>query len=534
MRRFAKPSSPGLIERTEALTVIDVNSGSFTRSATARETVLWTNSEAATEIARQLRLRNIAGVIIVDFIDMDSRRDQLQVLEQFNKSLKADKARPQIAQLSELGLVELTRKRQGQNIYELFGRSCPTCGGLGHLVHLPGEVQATFSETIERNRQDYNRNEARHSESRNDYGRSEYGRSDNRSDSNRSERYDNGRSEGRNDSSRDGRNDSRNQDYADRRSRFSEPVEARTEPRDDFSFAGNDDNGPELDLLNHPSYQERGGGRRRGRQQRSREPLPKTNPRLVPIPAQPVPPPTSEPMLGMPGVIALPPLSESSESDRERRGSRRHPPRGKQEPLEVITVTMIEAEQEVYAAMGLSPLLLHGGDLKNPRLTVAAVALPGAEPMPLPSSRFSREEFTADTGRDFTRHTPQSDDSAVNLASPIPDSEVVIPSIPSIPSNGGGTPMPIRRGASPTSVPDFPVGLDEPPAPEPAADLGAELGIDLGTPAVTDAAFTDDAAEASDLSEQNSDESSGPRRRRRRSSATQDESQGGEQLSLET
>lgn len=103
-----------IIEPTEALTVIDVNSGSFTRSATARETVLWTNSEAATEIARQLRLRNIGGVIIVDFIDMDSRRDQLKLLEHFNRSLKFDKARPQIAQLSELGLVELTRKRQGQ------------------------------------------------------------------------------------------------------------------------------------------------------------------------------------------------------------------------------------------------------------------------------------------------------------------------------------------------------------------------------------------------------------------------------------
>jgi ribonuclease E len=74
-------------------------------------------------------------VIIVDFIDMESRKDQLQVIEHFNKALKADKARPQIAQLSELGLVELTRKRQGQNIYELFGRTCPTCGGLGHLVH---------------------------------------------------------------------------------------------------------------------------------------------------------------------------------------------------------------------------------------------------------------------------------------------------------------------------------------------------------------------------------------------------------------
>lgn len=138
-----------IIEPTEALTVVDVNSGSFTRSATARETVLWTNCEAATEIARQLRLRNIAGVIVVDFIDMESRRDQLQVLEHFNKALKADKARPQIAQLTELGLVELTRKRQGQNIYELFGHTCPTCGGLGHTVRLPGDTETRLPTTAE-------------------------------------------------------------------------------------------------------------------------------------------------------------------------------------------------------------------------------------------------------------------------------------------------------------------------------------------------------------------------------------------------
>ena len=127
-----------IIEPTEALTVIDVNSGSFTQSATARETVLWTNCEAATEIARQLKLRNIAGVIVVDFIDMDARKDQLQVLEHFNKAVRSDKARPQVAQLSELGLVELTRKRQGQSIYELFGRPCPHCDGLGLLANLPG------------------------------------------------------------------------------------------------------------------------------------------------------------------------------------------------------------------------------------------------------------------------------------------------------------------------------------------------------------------------------------------------------------
>ncbi len=122
-----------IIEPTEALTVIDVNSGSFTRSANSRQTVLWTNCEAAVEISRQMKLRNIGGVIVVDFIDMESRRDQFQLLEHFTSAIKDDSARPQIAQLTELGLVELTRKRQGQNIYELFAKKCSTCNGLGHV-----------------------------------------------------------------------------------------------------------------------------------------------------------------------------------------------------------------------------------------------------------------------------------------------------------------------------------------------------------------------------------------------------------------
>ncbi len=125
-----------IIEPTEALTVIDVNSGSFTRSANSRQTVLWTNCEAALEISRQMKLRNIGGVIIIDFIDMESRRDQFQLLEHFTTAIKDDSARPQIAQLTELGLVELTRKRQGQNIYELFGKKCSACNGLGHVENL--------------------------------------------------------------------------------------------------------------------------------------------------------------------------------------------------------------------------------------------------------------------------------------------------------------------------------------------------------------------------------------------------------------
>ncbi len=136
-----------IIEPTEALTVIDVNSGSYTRAANSSQTVFWTNCEAAIEIARQLKLRNIGGVIIIDFIDMESRRDQLQLLEYFTAAIKDDSSRPQISQLTELGLVELTRKRQGQNIYELFSKECPHCSGLGHISHMPekGRFEASAS-----------------------------------------------------------------------------------------------------------------------------------------------------------------------------------------------------------------------------------------------------------------------------------------------------------------------------------------------------------------------------------------------------
>jgi ribonuclease E len=119
------------IQPTEALTVIDVNSGRFTSSRTQAETVRRTNLEAAQEIPRQLRLRNIGGMVIVDFIDMDNRRDQQQVLEQFQRALEEDRAKPQIGQLSDLGLVELTRRRQGQSLRELFTHACNTCHGLG-------------------------------------------------------------------------------------------------------------------------------------------------------------------------------------------------------------------------------------------------------------------------------------------------------------------------------------------------------------------------------------------------------------------
>ncbi len=148
-----------IIEPTEALTVIDVNSGSFTRSANSRQTVLWTNCEAAVEISRQMKLRNIGGVIVVDFIDMDSRRDQFQLLEHFSSAIKDDSARPQIAQLTELGLVELTRKRQGQNIYELFGKKCSTCNGTGNIENqLSYEISNQEIKNVEENLNKSNNN----------------------------------------------------------------------------------------------------------------------------------------------------------------------------------------------------------------------------------------------------------------------------------------------------------------------------------------------------------------------------------------
>lgn len=124
------------IQPTEALTVIDVNSGRFTSSRTQAETVRKTNLEAAQEIPRQLRLRNIGGMVIVDFIDMESRRDQQQVLEVFNRSLEEDRAKPQMGQMSDLGLVELTRRRQGQSLRELFAEQCPHCSGTGAVPTL--------------------------------------------------------------------------------------------------------------------------------------------------------------------------------------------------------------------------------------------------------------------------------------------------------------------------------------------------------------------------------------------------------------
>lgn len=345
-----------IIEPTEALTVIDVNSGSFTRSATARETVLWTNFEAATEIARQLRLRNVAGVIIVDFIDMDFQQDKFQVLEHFTKALKADKAKPQIAQLSELGLVELTRKRQGQNIYELFGQTCPTCGGLGHLVHLPddGKTQAV---------------------------------------------------------------DGGDRPILTREPPFVTPLPflpsplvpsplvpspidelpvARTGASDSLiSWDGpsktsvadvfpSEAQGNEGISLLAPT--ERGGGNGSRRRRRREPPLRGGNGRTE-APLLPAPLTQSEDEVG----IDSPVPSKSSERPLNRQG-RRDGDTEVAQP-ELVTVEMTAEEQEVYALLGISPLVLAHQTVKNPKTAIISVVLPGQVPVDdsFPDFRLSQD-----------------------------------------------------------------------------------------------------------------------------------------------
>lgn len=122
------------IQTTEALTVIDVNSGKFISSATQDETILKTNKEAVKEIARQLKLRNIGGMIIVDFIDMLSRADKIAILEELEMAVETDKSKPQVGQLSDLGLVEMTRHRQGQSLAEIFTKKCTHCNGTGQII----------------------------------------------------------------------------------------------------------------------------------------------------------------------------------------------------------------------------------------------------------------------------------------------------------------------------------------------------------------------------------------------------------------
>ena len=120
-----------IIERTEALTVIDVNTGKNVGSTSLEETVYRNNLEAAEEIARQLRLRDIGGIIVIDFIDMENRANRGSVVSSFREALARDKTRTQVFEISELGLVEMTRKRISEGLVESLSTVCPTCAGRG-------------------------------------------------------------------------------------------------------------------------------------------------------------------------------------------------------------------------------------------------------------------------------------------------------------------------------------------------------------------------------------------------------------------
>ena len=122
-----------VIQQTEALTVIDVNTGKYVGQRSLEETVVHTNIEAAKEIARQLRLRNLGGIIIIDFIDMTAKEDQQLVINGLETACARDKTRSQVLGLTQLGLVEMTRKKVGQTLEVRYTALCPTCDGSGRV-----------------------------------------------------------------------------------------------------------------------------------------------------------------------------------------------------------------------------------------------------------------------------------------------------------------------------------------------------------------------------------------------------------------
>ena len=134
-RKVWLPSGGSLIvESTEALTVIDVNTGKNVGSSSLEETVLDNNLEAADEIARQLRLRDIGGIIVIDFVDMEVKANRDQVVKRLKAALGRDKTRTQVFPISELGLVQMTRKRIGEGLLESVATRCDHCDGRGLIV----------------------------------------------------------------------------------------------------------------------------------------------------------------------------------------------------------------------------------------------------------------------------------------------------------------------------------------------------------------------------------------------------------------
>lgn len=125
-----------IIDPTEALVSIDVNTGRFTGKKNQEDTIVQTNIEAAKEVARQLRLRDLGGIVVVDFIDMEIESNRRQVSDVLRNTLREDRARTRIFPISELGLVEMTRQRVREPLVNYFSRECPHCSGTGMIPSL--------------------------------------------------------------------------------------------------------------------------------------------------------------------------------------------------------------------------------------------------------------------------------------------------------------------------------------------------------------------------------------------------------------
>ncbi|MBI3988594.1 MAG: Rne/Rng family ribonuclease [candidate division NC10 bacterium] len=135
-----------VIEETEALISVDVNTGKYVGKHDFEETILKTNLEAAGEVARQVRLRDLGGILIVDFIDMARQENRERVLNELREGLKADRSPTNISLISELGLVEMTRKRVKQGLTQVLSQACPLCGGLGRVRSNPSLARQILRE----------------------------------------------------------------------------------------------------------------------------------------------------------------------------------------------------------------------------------------------------------------------------------------------------------------------------------------------------------------------------------------------------
>ena len=142
-----------IIDQTEAMTTIDVNTGAYVGHRNLEETIFKTNLEAAQAIARQLRLRNLGGIIILDFIDMQHEEHKRQVLRAFEKCIDKDHAKCYLTEISRLGLIEMTRKRTRESLEHILCESCPTCAGRGSVKTAQTVCYEIFREILRESRQ---------------------------------------------------------------------------------------------------------------------------------------------------------------------------------------------------------------------------------------------------------------------------------------------------------------------------------------------------------------------------------------------